>query len=83
MEHLADSRLGLRCVCLQQHEPRHGISNNVVYGTSKTSKPLEYSMTVKLLTEYAFGVSISFTGGCKGSSESIHIKMPHCWKSHV
>ena len=20
---------------------------------------------------------------CKGSSESIHVKMPHCWKSHV
>ena len=23
------------------------------------------------------------TGGCTGSSEPIHDKMPHCWKSHV
>ena len=21
--------------------------------------------------------------GCSGSSESIHVKLPHCWKSHV
>ena len=26
---------------------------------------------------------VSLNGGCTGSSESIHIKMPHCWKSHV
>ena len=26
---------------------------------------------------------LSFKGGCIGSSESIHVKMPHCWKSHV
>ena len=26
----------------------------------------------------AFGV-----GGCTGSSESTHVKIPHCWKSHV
>ena len=26
---------------------------------------------------------LSLTGGCTGSSESIHVKMPHCWKSHV
>ena len=22
-------------------------------------------------------------GGCTSSSESIHVKMPHCWKSHI
>ena len=22
-------------------------------------------------------------GGCRGSSESTLVKMPHCWKSHV
>ena len=22
-------------------------------------------------------------GGCRGSSESTHVKMPHFWKSHV
>ena len=39
-------------------------------------------MHVKLLTEHhlEFG---SLNGGCTGSSESIHVKMPHCWKSHV
>ena len=26
---------------------------------------------------------LSLTGGCTGSPESIHVKMPHCWKSHV
>ena len=26
---------------------------------------------------------LSLTGGFTGSSESIHVKMPHCWKSHV
>ena len=28
-----------------------------------------------------FGVS-SLKGCCRGSSESTHVKMPHCWKSH-
>ena len=26
---------------------------------------------------------LSFKGACLGSSESIHVKMPHCWKSHI
>ena len=26
---------------------------------------------------------LCFTGGCTGSSESTHVKMPHFWKSHV
>ena len=34
-------------------------------------------MTVKLLTETAFGS----LGGCTGTSESTLVKMPHCWKS--
>ena len=25
----------------------------------------------------------SLKGGCTGSSESIHAKIPHCWKSNV
>ena len=37
-------------------------------------------MIVKVLT----GRHLEFlTGGCTGSSESTHVKMPHCWKSHV
>ena len=43
---------------------------------------LEYSMIFKLLTEHHFEF-ISLKGGCRGSSESTHVKMPHCWKSHA
>ena len=43
---------------------------------------LEYSMNIKLLTEHHFEF-LSLKGGCTGLSESIHVKIPHCWKSHV
>ena len=43
---------------------------------------LEYSMTVKLLTEQPLEF-LSLKGGCKGLSESTFVKMPHCWKSHA
>ena len=43
---------------------------------------LEYSMSVKLLTEHYLEF-LSLTGGYTGSSESTLVKMPHCWKSHV
>ena len=36
-------------------------------------------MTVKLTSLEL----LSFKGGCTGSSESMLVKMPHCWKSHV
>ena len=39
-------------------------------------------MTVKLLTEHNLEF-LSLKGGCTGSSESILVKMPQCWKSHV
>ena len=39
-------------------------------------------MNVKLLTEQNLEF-LRFMGGCTGSSESTHVKMPHCWKSHV
>ena len=39
-------------------------------------------MSVKLLTEYHLEF-LSLKGCCTGLSESIHVKMPHCWKSHV
>ena len=39
-------------------------------------------MIVKLLTEHHFEF-LSLKGGCRGSSESTHVKMPHCWKSHA
>ena len=43
---------------------------------------LEYSMTVKLLTEQHLEC-LSLKGVCTGSSESTFVKIPHCWKSHV
>ena len=39
-------------------------------------------MIVKLLTEHHMEC-LSLKGGCRGSSESTHVKMPHCWKSHA
>ena len=39
-------------------------------------------MIVKLLTEHDLEF-LSLKGSCRGSSESTHVKMPHCWKSHV
>ena len=43
---------------------------------------LEYSMTVKLLTEHHLEF-LSLKGGCTGSPESTLVTKPHCWKSHV
>ena len=36
-------------------------------------------MTVKLTSLEL----LTFKGGCTGSHESMLVKMPHCWKSHV
>ena len=49
----------------------HEIYNNVVC-----------SMIVKLLTEHHLGF-LSLKGSCTSSSESTHVKMPLCWKSHA
>ena len=43
---------------------------------------LEYSMSVNLLTVNHLKF-ISLKGGCKGSSESIHVKMPHFSKARL
>ena len=43
---------------------------------------LEFSMTVKQLTEHHLEF-LSLKEGCKDSSESTLVKMSHCWKSHV
>ena len=43
---------------------------------------LEYSMNVKLLTEQHLEF-LSLKGGYTGLSESILVKIPHCWKFHV
>ena len=43
---------------------------------------LEYSMSVKILTEHHLEF-LPLIEGCTGLSESTLVKMPHCWKSHV
>ena len=43
---------------------------------------LEHYVTVKLLTEQHLEF-LSLKVDCTGSSESTHVKIPHCWKSHV
>ena len=39
-------------------------------------------MNTKLQTEHNLEF-LSLKEGCRGSSESTHVKMPHCWKSHA
>ena len=39
-------------------------------------------MIVKLLTEHHLEF-LSLKGGCRGLSESTHVKIQHCWKSHA
>ena len=39
-------------------------------------------MIVKLLTEHHLEF-LSLKEGCRGLSESTHVKMAHCWKSHA
>ena len=39
-------------------------------------------MIVKLLTEHQLEF-LKLKVGHTGSSESTHVKMPHCWKSHA
>ena len=69
-------------------EPRHEISNNVVFAISKGSDQpvlirafylsLEYSMSIKLLTEQHLEF-LSLKAGCICSSKSTLVKIPHCW----
>ena len=77
-------------------EPPHEITNTVVCATSKGSDQpahtrslirafasrLNINMSVKLLTEHHLEF-LSLKGGCTDSPESTHVKMSHCWKSHV
>ena len=84
----------VNCIDVKRTEPVHEISNNVVCATSKASDQpahtrsslirafasIGYSTIVKLWTEHHLEF-LSLKGGCRGSSESTHGKMPHCWKS--
>ena len=72
-------------------EPWHGISNNVICATSKASDQPAHTRSLirafacrlsMLLTEHNLEF-LSIKGDCTGLSESTHVKMPRCWKSHV
>ena len=39
-------------------------------------------MIVKLMTDHHLEF-LSLKGGCRGSSESTHVKIPHSWKSQA
>ena len=63
---------------------QHCLRSACAYAQSDQSlcKSLEYSLIVKLLTEHYLEF-LSLKRGCRGSSESIHVKMSHCWKAHA
>ena len=63
------------------YEPVHEISNNVVCATSKASDQPAHTL-VKLQTDQHLEF-LSLKGGCRGSSESTLVKMPHRWKAHI
>ena len=75
------------------NEPPHETSNKlkVVYATSNASEQPAHTrslirafanrLSVKLLTDQLSFLRLK--GGCTDSSESIRVKMPRCWKSHV
>ena len=83
------------CVKMHMHnycifKPRHKISSKVLCTTSKGSNQpahtrslirafaSRYSINIKLQTEQHLEFP-SLKGGCTGSSESTHVKIPHCW----
>ena len=93
-EELAGKELNLFFVWGSAYEPRHEISDNVVWATSSLRSALaytqsdqsfclslEYSMTFKLLTEHNLDL-LSLTGGCTGLSESTFVKLTQFMKSH-
>ena len=77
-------------------EPGHEISNNVLCATSKGSDQLAHDrcslirsfaspLNILWLLAYWLNNILEFLSlkGYTGSSESIHVKIPHCWISHV
>ena len=58
------------------------ISLRIAQSDQSLCQSLEYSMSVKLLTEHYLEF-ICLTGGYRGLSDSTLVKTPHCWKSHV
>ena len=77
------------CTSSIPYKSRHETSNNVVCATSKASDQPAYTRSLirvfasrlAILTEHHLEF-LSLKKGCAGSSESTHVKIPHCWKSH-
>ena len=78
-----------------KYEPQHETLNHVVSVTSKGSDQPAHTHSLirafdsrlifyesKLLNEHHLEF-LSLKEGCTGSTESIHVKMAHCWKSHM
>ena len=63
---------------------QHSVSDQPAHAQSDQSLcwSLGYSMSVGLLPEHHLEF-LTIKGGCVGLSGSIHVKMPHCCKSHV
>ena len=64
---------------------QQGLRSACAYAQSDQSLclSLEYSMSIKPLTEHDLEFLRLKGDPCTGSSESTLVKMPHCWKSHV
>ena len=71
--------MGFPTMCCQQ-----SLRSACAYAQSGQSLclSLEYSRSVKLLTEHLLEF-LNLKGGCTGLSESTLVKMPHCWNSHA
>ena len=75
-----------------RNEPRHEISNNKVLETRKgsdqpahkRSHTIAFDSPLNILWLLSYWLNIIWSlWGCTGLSESIHVQMPHCWKSLV
>ena len=66
------------------HSNQQSLRSACAYAQSDSSLclSLEYSMSVKLLTEHHLEF-LCLKGGCTGLTESTLVKIPHCWKSHA
>ena len=71
-----------QCMRFSTMQQRPGSDCTYAQSDQSLCKSLEYSLTVKLLTEHHLEF-LSFKGGCTGSYESTLVKMPHCSKSHA
>ena len=73
---------GMRFPTMWYVRPEQSLRSAYAQSDQSLCLSLEYSMTVKLLTEHHLEF-LGLTGGFTGSSESTLVKMSNCWKSHA